>query len=201
MSEYLTREEHTDALARVANDIDDVRADIAHLAETLASVLDVVEQSPTETTGEPSSGQWCWRTLTGQDRAALWGEVRAWVEWFNDRYGSAGGKVAIPACWPMHPVAVEELTGLMVAWRCAHDVAKPSDSLIAWHDRWLWPCLERLYGKQGCFTNCTLGKHDLRHGARVPAVSDDVFDNIVRDDLAASTPAGTDAAPTSQEAP
>jgi hypothetical protein len=43
-------------------------------------------------------------------------------------------------------VAVEELTALMVAWKAAYSQkeAAPSEALVNWHDRWLWPTLHRL---------------------------------------------------------
>jgi hypothetical protein len=196
MSEHVTHAEHTAALELVGADIDAVREDLAQLTENFGGVLAVVEQAQANAPGateEPDDGgQWCWRTLAGEDRVALWAELRGWIDWFNGRYGAAGARVAIPPCWPQHPVVVEELTGLMVAWQSAHGAAKkPSDSLVAWHDRWLWPCLERLYTKPGGFKDCVLARHDLRHTVVVPAVADDVFDKIVRDDLATIHPDAT----------
>ena len=182
MGDFLTRTEHTDSLELVGRDIDAVARDVAQLADAVGGVLDVLEQPGSLTRG---GGRWRWRTLTGHDRAALWTEVRDWVGWFNTRYGAVGSKTAIPPCWPSHPVAVEEITALMVAWQGAHDVAAPSDALAAWHDRWLWPCLDRLHTKPGGFKDCTLAKHELRHTVHVPAVTDDAFNQIVRDDLAA----------------
>jgi hypothetical protein len=191
MGEYLTLEEHTAALELVGKDVDAVREDLAHLTETVAGVFEDLEQAGDEAGDngeEASGGQWCWRTLEGEDRAALWVELRAWVAWFNVRYGSVSSKVAIFPCWPQHPVVVEELTGLMVAWQGAHDVATASDAITAWHERWLWPCRERLSNELGGFKFCTLDSHVLRHAVVVRVVSDDVFDKIVRDDLATNTP-------------
>jgi Domain of unknown function (DUF4913) len=189
MSEYLTHAEHTVALDVVGTDIAAVRDDVAQLTETLAGVLDILEDtSAAEASAADSEGHWCWRTLTGQARVDLWDELRSWVEWFNVRYGSAGTKVAIPPCWPLHPVAVEELTALMTAWQCAHEASTASDALIAWHDRWLWPCLDRLSVRQGGFKDCTLASHDLRHTVHIPVISNDVFAKIVRDDLATTNP-------------
>ena len=71
----------------------------------------------------------------------------------------------------------------MVAWQGAHNGAPASDALVAWHDRRLWPCLDRLHTKPGGFKDCTLAKHELRHTVHVPAVCDDAFDQFVRDDV------------------
>jgi hypothetical protein len=61
----------------------------------------------------------------------------------------------IPPCWFLHPVAVEELTALMVAWKAAYSQKQtaPSDSPVNWHDRWLWPTLHRLNVQLACGTN------------------------------------------------
>ena len=107
MGDYLSRTEHTDSIELVGRDIDAVTRDVAQLADAVGGVLDVLEQP-----GGPAhgGGRWRWRTLTGDDRAALWTQVRDWMEWFNTRYGAAGSKAAIAPCSPLHPVAVEEIT-------------------------------------------------------------------------------------------
>ena len=154
--EALTRADLDAALAEVYDDVD-------KLTEAISALIGDREQGAGGAPQPARVNRWCWRTVTGADRAQLWGELAGWVDWFNSRYGTARATVAIPPCWPRHPVAVEELTGLMLAWQAAHTATAPSDAPLAWHDRWLWPCLDRLRKKPGTFEHCTDTKHELRH--------------------------------------
>ncbi|MCL3863032.1 DUF4913 domain-containing protein [Actinotalea sp. K2] len=163
LSDLITREEFNAALRTAWEDID-------KLTEAITALVEVHEQQP-GTADAARSNRWCWRTVTGADRERLWTDLAAWVDWFNDRYGSASAKLTVPPCWPSHPVAVEELTGLMLAWQAAHASTAPSDAPLAWHDRWLWPCLDRLHTRPGTFEHCTANRHDLRHS--VPPVTTD----------------------------
>lgn len=87
--------------------------------------------------------RWSWRDIDPLAANKLRRELAEWVGWLRERYASVGR--AIPDCWADHPVAVEELSALMAAWRNAyHGSDLATDALIGWHDRWLWPCVARL---------------------------------------------------------
>ena len=144
------------------------------LAETLAALSDrltahedllaaLVERLDQD---EHPGGPWAWRFLTEPQRQALLAELRDWVDWLTTRYELDSTRHQIPACWSEHPVAVEELTGLMVAWQSAYSARSrgPSDDLIAWHDRWLWPCLARLNEQLQVWNACRAGVHADRRG-------------------------------------
>ena len=142
------------------------------LAETLAALADrlaaqeellavlAADREP-ET---PPSGPWTWRHLTEHQRETLTAELSEWVDWLRERYQLGATRHQIPTCWAEHPVAVEELTALMVAWKAAYTgkTRSPSDSLIAWHDRWLWPCLARLNEQLQVWNACRAGRHACR---------------------------------------
>ncbi len=80
----------------------------------LAALVDRLDQD------EHPGGPWAWRFLTEPQGQALLAELRDWVHWLTTRYELDSTRHQIPACWSEHPVAVEELTGLMVAWKSAY---------------------------------------------------------------------------------
>lgn len=98
------------------------------LAETLAALSDrlaaqedllaaLVERLDAD---EHPGGPWAWRYLTEPQHQALLTELRSWVEWLVERYELGSTRHQVPPCWAEHPVAVEELTGLMVSWKAAY---------------------------------------------------------------------------------
>jgi hypothetical protein len=175
MSEDLvTRADLDAALRQALESIDEVH-------ENMAAFLDAFDKRA------PDQNRWCWRSAAGEDRHLMWVQLGEWVAWFNTRYGTAGGKVTIPPCWPAHPVAVEELTGLMLAWTGAYAADAPPDAVLSWHDRWLWPCLDRLHTKPGTFEHCTMTKHELRHTVEVsPTAHRAALEQAIAADLEAA---------------
>ena len=100
-----------------------------------------------------------------------WTNLVDWVDELNGDY-SLLSDYTIPPCWPAHPGVVEELAGLWRSW--IHAVINDtrakkhgSSDLTAWHDRWLWPCLQRLKSGHYRTTNCR-HKHQLGHPAVAP---------------------------------
>ncbi len=139
------------------------------LAETLAALADrlaaqeellAVLLDERGASGTPS-GPWAWHHLNPVQQEALLAELTDWVNWLVDRYQLGATRHQVPACWGQHPAAVEELTGLFVAWKAAYlgRSRDPSDGLIAWHDRWLWPCLTRLNEQLAVWNACRAGRH------------------------------------------
>jgi hypothetical protein len=167
---------------------------LAEVLEALARRLESLEGLVAAVTDQlveaPSGGPWAWRQLGPSQTRALFVQLRDWVDWLIARYELRGEAETIPPCWFQHPVAVEELTGLMVAWKAAYSQKEttPSDAPVNWHDRWLWPTLHRLNGQLHVWAKCTGGSHAPSRPA--PPVTDEAsFASF----LAESEP-GTDSA-------
>ncbi|NMM90655.1 hypothetical protein B2J88_41065 [Rhodococcus sp. SRB_17] len=122
-----------------------------------------------------------WATLDGAEAAELWAELIDWVSWFRRRYAATGSDAVIPPCWFRHPVAVEELTGLMVAHQSAYSEAKPGSELAAFHVQWLWPTLRDLADRAG-YKRCS----DTKCSFKAPEIVDDLdgLGEWVNDDIA-----------------
>jgi len=143
------------------------------LARRLESLEGLVEAATEQLVEAPAGGPWAWRQLGPSQTRALFTELRDWVDWLITRYELRGEAETIPACWFLHSVAVEELTGLMVAWRAAYSQKEmaPSDALVNWHDRWMWPTLHRLNVQLRVWAKCTGGSHAPSRPA--PPVTDE----------------------------
>jgi len=167
---------------------------VAEVLEALALRQEAVERAVDALSRRlgttPKEGPWAWRALGPGRRRDLLTELREWVDWLITRYELRAEAQTIPPCWYRHPVAVEELTGLMVAWRAAYtqDEAAPSDALINWHDRWLWPALHRLNVQLRVWPKCTGGTHEpARPG---PQLTDGEAFQTVLDQLTTAASAG-----------
>ena len=104
-----------------------------------------------------AGGPYYWEALDPTATSKLWDELGKFVTWLDGRYltNLADPSYRLPGCWYRHPIAVEELTALMVAHRAAYDTrsAKASSALVDWHQRALWPTLDSLKlraGLAGC---------------------------------------------------
>jgi hypothetical protein len=131
------------------------------MAGRLESLEGLVEAMTDQLVDSPAGGPWSWRHLGPGQTRALFTELRNWVDWLITRYELRGEAEMIPPCWFLHPVAVEELTALMVAWTAAYSQKEiaPSEALVNWHDRWLWPTLHRLNLQVRVWAKCTGGSH------------------------------------------
>lgn len=131
-----------DQLPLEAPDPQMVAAEIAELRQKVED-LNVALQHFMRDKEKLTPSRWSWRDVDPLQANKLRRELAEWVGWLRERYPPVGR--AIPDCWAEHPVAVEELTALMAAWRNAyHGSDLATEALITWHDRWLWPCLTRL---------------------------------------------------------
>ncbi len=120
---------------KVAVEIDALRHKVDDLSVALTHLMRDKEKL--------TPSRWSWRDIDPLTADKLRRELADWVGWLRKRYPPLSR--AIPDCWADHPVAVEELTALMAAWRHAyHGSDLATDALITWHDRWLWPCVARL---------------------------------------------------------
>lgn len=101
-----------------------------------------------ETSVADAGGPWNWVGVDAERRASLSEELTAFVRWLEERYlrHLSSEAYQFPANWYENPIVVEVLTGVMVARQAAYSdmLAEPSSALSEWHERALWPALERL---------------------------------------------------------
>ena len=151
--------EQVDDLDQKVTDIEGLVAQ-AHVATTKAITdlrhdVDALQEAKARQDVEPAA--WV-------DRAtpADWAELADWVDWLQTTYDFKSG-FDIHPCWPLHRGVTEELAGLWHAWRRAvlTDELAPkaaSSELTAWHDRFLWPALNRItVGNCYRFGSCSKG--------------------------------------------
>lgn len=144
----------------IADESDEIallRADVDDLTAAVGTLL--AEQQRTA-----GHSRWSWRHADAAASERLWAELIDWVNWLVPRYELTSEAASIPPCWYRHPVAVEELTALMAAWQAAYGAgsAGPREDLLAWHDRWLWPTVERLRLRAGWRSCADNGRHQDR---------------------------------------
>lgn len=101
-----------------------------------------------ETAEEDAGGPWSWARVNDERRQVLAGELAAFVTYLTDRYLRHLSAEAYPFAprWFENPVAVEVLTGVMVAHQAVYTDYKtePSRDLADWHEHILWPALARI---------------------------------------------------------
>lgn len=91
---------------------------------------------------------------------ASWDTLYEWVDWMADTYGIS--RRILPPCWPAHPGLVEELAGLRSGWGQARlaCITGASDQMSYWHDRCLFPLLDRIKGGTVyALKDCAQGTH------------------------------------------
>lgn len=128
------------ALEKVSRAVLEVRGQLAELLK---------KQTEKDIPPQP----WSARATRGQ-----WNELVDWVDWMQRSYGTLA-EFEIYSCWPAHLGMVEELAGLFHSWKRAGNADElatttGSSDLTAWHDRWLWPLLQRAKGGHYRTTNC-----------------------------------------------
>ncbi|MCY7287329.1 MAG: hypothetical protein LH624_03535 [Cryobacterium sp.] len=116
-------------------------------------------------------GPYIWAKLSSVDAEKLWKELGDFVSWLDAHYlvhlNNPG--LGLPACWYRHPIAVEELTALMVSHRAVYVTrsAVATSALVDWHQRSLWPTLDSLRQNQ-VFNGCR-SKEGHRDSRFLPA--------------------------------
>ncbi|TIH33777.1 hypothetical protein [Subtercola vilae] len=128
-------------------------------------------------------GPWFWKELEGLEAAELWGQLFEWVAWLERRYVQYLGqdRYGLRPCWYKHPLVVEHLTALMVSHAGAYRTAQsaPSAALFEWHERSLWPTLERI---RDFWNKCTTHQHvDLAEKAHPLTFDEEDFETFVTD--------------------
>ncbi|MFE4080402.1 hypothetical protein [Paenarthrobacter sp. YIM B13468] len=147
------------------DDLKQLSANVDGLTELVGNLL----RNPPQEQPAP----WNWKELNGPGAAALLTELRTWVDWYNDRYGVAA-ESRIPGCWYRHGPVVEELTGVWIAWRAAYYGHKtPNDAPAYWHERILWPTINRIKKGTWGLSACNPAHKDPRPKNEPP--TDDGF--------------------------
>lgn len=164
-------------LARRVNDHEDQILDtLESLAAELDTLRDELDGKPTNRAGArkrpgdtaPADGSGSEDTTDDPPKPRRWA-ARAtpddwdalvdWVDELRSTYSLPNGYV-VPPCWPAHPGVAEELAGLHRAWVNAvlvdeQAATEGSSAVAAWHDRWLWPTLQRFKTAAYRISNCT----------------------------------------------
>lgn len=114
---------------------------IGTLEEAVADISDMLTLSP--------GGPWVWHMLEPDARRKLATELVKWVTWLSDRYLahlSQETVLKLPSRWFTNPVVVEMMTALYVGYISVYSTQKrnPSVALVEWHERGLWPTIQRL---------------------------------------------------------
>ncbi|MGI4894533.1 MAG: hypothetical protein ACRYF3_05400 [Janthinobacterium lividum] len=138
-----------------------VASALQEIQEQLGAHRTLLESLAEQVHATPPGGPWAWSYLDVDQRRELFTELRKWVDWLVVRYRLGTQDAYVPPCWFRHSIAVEELTALMVAWKAVYSktARQPSSDLIAWHDRWLWPSVDRMKYRR-VFHGCSATKHD-----------------------------------------
>lgn len=163
---------------------DSLESRLTNLEDVVADLLDPSPAGEDGAELPPATGatetDWTrtWEDVARRDPetcAARWAELGEWVEWLDRsilRWQSNKGW-RIEPCWWKHPVAVEQLTALMLAHRVA--LANPdSFDLMHWFTtEGLWATL-RDFAAMDVFGNCrTSGSHVDDRPSEHFEVSDD----------------------------
>lgn len=126
-------------------------ADAAAGAEAAAEapVPQVGTTAPVAETAVPDAGgPWNWVGVSEERRKELAQDLTSFVQWLEERYlrHLSSEQYEFPANWHENPVVVEVLTAVMVAREAAYSdlLAEPSSALSEWHERALWPAIDRL---------------------------------------------------------
>jgi hypothetical protein len=131
-----------------------------------------------------AGGPWNWVGVSEERRKELAQDLTAFVQWLEERYlrHLSNEQYEFPANWHENPVVVEVLTAVMVAREAAYSdlLEEPSSALSEWHERALWPALERLQSL-GIFKD---GKLITRR--REAVTTDDVVGHLERAATASS---------------
>ena len=156
--EPYTLVELANGLEELANRLDQTEDHFGGALEKVSkAVLDVRGQLA-ELLKKPAEKDVPPRAWAARATRAQWNELADWVDWLQLSYGALSD-FDIYSCWPAHFGMVEELAGLFHAWKRAViadelAAATGSSDLTAWHDRWLWPLLQRTKGGHYRTTNC-----------------------------------------------
>lgn len=117
--------------------------------ETVGKVIGKILETP-DSDDEPK-GQRDWLTVTDAGTARKW--LHAATEWLSTI--GAAEQINLPACWPLHPLAVAEIIALAAERAAAYKSPAPLASID-----YLGRCLPGARGRLAhMFAECTRGVH------------------------------------------
>lgn len=121
-----------------SSEIDEVKTAIIDLIDQVAALQPSHEEQP----APPKRPPVAWVDHADSD---AWTELASWVDWLIATYEVRANRAVLP-CWPAHRGVAEELAALWQSWKTAAvtvTAAQPSEAMIVWHERHLWPALAR----------------------------------------------------------
>lgn len=140
-----TLESVTSNLARQSDRVDVVEESLSELA---GAVKQLMEQEKKKR--KPRRYRFAALDTAGQ--RALWNELADFVDDLNGIFGTSAysehQEWRIPEWWWKQPIVVFELAALKAAWDEAFTATTPdapTTEMIAWIDRWFWPCMNRIF--------------------------------------------------------
>lgn len=135
-------------LPELANAVAGLSQRVSLQDETLEKIVDYI-------TGPNVGGPWFWPRLSEDQRTKVLRQVADFVLWLDETYLTYVAKYRIPQCWWRHPDAREQLIALMVSHRAVYTkkAKAVSGDLVDWHERALWPVMERLF-TTGSMSRC-----------------------------------------------
>jgi hypothetical protein len=114
-----------DGLAELVTTVGDLAESHFALREQVQTLAEHLRPGP----AGPAPADLRWRVLDRPTASQVWIWLIDWVGWFVDRFSLTE---ELPACWPVHPPLVEELTALAAAWHLAYDPRATSDAPLRW---------------------------------------------------------------------
>src|SRR5699024_8289932 len=148
-----------EALQAIADTLESVKSNLASqsarvdvaeesLSELAGAVKQLIEQEQKKST--PRRYRFAVIDMAGQ--RAVWNELADFVDDLNIIFGTSAysehQEWRIPEWWWKQPIVVFELAALKAAWDEAFTATTPdapTTEMIAWIDRWFWPCMNRIF--------------------------------------------------------
>lgn len=145
-----------DTLEAISAQVKTEGARVDTVEETVAELASAVSKLLEQEKKKRKPRRYRFDTLNAAGQRELWGELADFVDYLNANFGTStysGEKQEwrIPEWWWRQPIVVFELLAL----KAAHDEAftattpnAPTTEMIAWVDRWFWPCYHRIFNEQ-----------------------------------------------------
>lgn len=140
--------------------LDGLDKQVAALARQLAELSETEDDGPDDQNYRPVPAPRWWK-LTGPDREAAAGRLRAWVEQiYRPSYGRLA--TALPDCWEQHPLCLFLLDWLSELWSVLYLAPQRNSGMLAAQGEWQTRLLPAA-AEQMAFETATCG-----HGPRRP---------------------------------
>lgn len=141
-----------DALNALADRITTVETAQGDLADAVSAVVE--GQRPAgEQARQPR--RYRFDALDAEGKRELWLELADFVDYLNAIFGTSAytshQRWRIPDWWWKQPIVVFELAALKASFDEAftsESPQEPTTEMIAWLDRWFWPCMSRIFNKE-----------------------------------------------------